>query len=758
MRKFYIVSIFLSFLIFIGAQGENSLGVNTHILHNDVYDAVAAAGIPWIRIDVNWFDVEPQQNKFNWNEIDRVVNKALSLNLKIFATFAYTPQWASSGNKDGKSYGNDVPKPGLYEKALSEAVKRYRGKIYHWGLWNEVNLGGFWEGSADQYVDLIVIPGYNAIKSNCPECYSLGPELANVGDELNNFYNTIFSRAKDKFDIITHHIYQTFPELDPWVGYTSDSFFNALEKKRTFSNRMALYEALTKYNITHKEVWITETGYRCKPPTDSSEMSNQKLYYELVLKAQIERAWWTNTFFYEIYDCGTDIPDCDIDGYGILRRTSPADNSYQDNFLFKPAYYFLKDFLDRHPEFKGQPLPDAGYDIVQQDTGSKDAESSDTGVVERKKVVSVRTYKPPVIDGDLSDFIQSRPITLNSKDYVKLTSDTSGDNDISGIFYFMWDESNLYIAVVVKDDINYNIETPENIWKGDSVQIAFDADFDKTEMTYDSDGDYEIGFAVVNNSVSSYRWVSPITAPSLKMVSAYKKSGDTLSYEVSIPFSNLFPLKPVIGKLLGVSFLINDNDGSGREGFVQFTDGIGLGKNPSAFGEMVLSGGACESDKECINKSDCTSAVSLCNCPGNWICNGRNFCEWICVQGDGGSDTGIISDSENDFVVYTDAYTDAYQDNGMTDGMFSDKGISDNDTENYSDCKEGICIENGQQTCSNPEYPVKTDIVCKTGGGASGFCCIKESLIQDVLIRGDAGIDVSVSEESTSGCGCTLIN
>lgn len=757
-KIFLLPVIFFSFIL-IGAQGDNSLGINTHILHNDVYDAVATAGIPWVRIDVNWFDVEPQQGKFNWGEIDRVVNKALSLNLKIFATFAYTPQWASSGNKDGKSYGNDVPKPGFYEKALGEAVKRYRGKIYHWGLWNEVNLDGFWEGTADQYVDLIVVPGYAAIKSNCPECYSLGPELANVGDELNNFYNTIFSRAKDKFDIITHHIYQTFPELDPWAGYTSDSFYNALEKKRTFSTRMALYEALTKYNITSKEVWITETGYRCKPPTDSSEMNNQRLYYELVLKAQIERAWWTNTFFYEIYDCGTDIPDCDIDGYGILRRTSPPDNSYQDNFLFKPAYYYLKDFMDKHPEFKGGTQNDAGYDITHSDSNSADAITTDTGTSDRKIVKAVRTYSPPVIDGDLKDFFSNQPAVLTTKDYVRLTADSNGDNDISGRFYFMWDENNLYVAVVIKDDVNFNSETAENIWKGDSVQIAFDSDFDRTEMTYDSDGDYEIGFALVNNSVVSYRWVAPITAPSLKMVTAYKKFGDTLTYEVSIPFDNLAPLKPVIGKMSGISFLINDNDGNGREGFVQFTDGIGQGKNPSAFAELVLAGGICETEKECSNKSDCANTSPNCNCIGDWICNNRGMCEWICSFSDAG-----ITDSFEDISPSDSSSSDDIQDVSTADTPVEKDSYSElpedtatADTVIYKECSNGVCIESEFGYCPDSDFPVKTDTLCMTTSNKEGFCCIAGGS-DAMIIPKDAGTDARDSEKSSSGCSCNLIN
>lgn len=83
MKKSYVLFLLIFSIFLLSAHGENSLGINNHILHNDVYEAVSSAGIPWVRIDVNWSDIEPQEGKFNFTEIDRVVNKALSLNLNV---------------------------------------------------------------------------------------------------------------------------------------------------------------------------------------------------------------------------------------------------------------------------------------------------------------------------------------------------------------------------------------------------------------------------------------------------------------------------------------------------------------------------------------------------------------------------------------------------------------------------------------------------------------------------------------------------
>jgi hypothetical protein len=671
------------------AHGEDCLGINTHISNDDTYDAVAATGMKWVRIDVNWFQIEPTQGNYNWGDIDRVVNKAGALGLKVLATFGYTPPWASTGNGDGKESGNDVPKPGLYEAALGQTVKHFRGRVAHWGLWNEPNLGGFWEGSAQQYVDLIVKPGSDAIHTQCPECFALGPELANVGDKINEYYDTVFGQAKDKFDIITHHTYQDFPELDSGAGIFSDSFYNALDKKRVFSTRMALQEALAKYGITHKDVWITETGYKASPPTDPGEMDYQKKYYELVLKAQLDRAWYTNTFFYEIEDCGIYIPNCDIDGYGILRRSGGPDSTWQDNFTFKPAYQAIKDWMAAHPGWcSGSPVDAGTPDAGGQDAGGQDAGGGDAGTVAPTILYAVRAPTPLNIDGRLDEWNFKYEAPVTSADYVELTAPTSGDSDLSGRVIAMWDDDYLYLGAIITDNVHKNDHIPTEMWMGDSWQTAFDADFDRTVGQYDNDGDTEVGFAVLAGGPSSAQWKAPNGAPSWnpKFMSG-KDAQNHLVFEIGIPWAQLPPFVPAVGKLLGFAYLINDDDGSGRKGFIEWSTGIGISKDPSNFGTLALAGGPCEVDSPCTTAADCAGAQMQCQCGGYWTCNGARRCEWMCgsppdagtadtgVQTDAGTkDEGTPDDAAQDAGTEPDGET---RDEGTTDAAPDDTGTPD---------------------------------------------------------------------------------
>jgi hypothetical protein len=321
------------------AAAAVSYGVNVHTQPDDVYDMVKAANISWVRIDVNWFEVEPSEGVFDWSGIDANLALARSRQIFVFATFAYTPAWAAvQGNGPGA-----VPRAGAYDAALAVAVARYCGQIDHWGVWNEPNIGQFWNGTAAQYVELIGMPGVAAIHQSCATAMAHGPELANVGKDLNDWYAAVLPTVGNAVDVIDHHIYQSFPQIDPGAGLTSDSFENALLARRPLSDRLALREALDKYHVpAHKEVWITETGYRCQPPTDAEEEAKQARYYELALELQQQKApWWTNTFFYEILDCG---PQCPIDGFGMLRR---ADNG--TTLTAKPSFAAYQSWIREHP-------------------------------------------------------------------------------------------------------------------------------------------------------------------------------------------------------------------------------------------------------------------------------------------------------------------------------------------------------------------------------------------------------------------------
>lgn len=96
---------------------------------------------------------------------------------------------------------------------------------------------------------------------------------------------------------------------------------------------------------------------------------------------------------------------------------------------------------------------------------------------------SIAYYPParPVIDGDLSDWIASEAVWkyFGSQEHL-LRGAWGGPADSSILWSVMWDDTNLYFAAVVWDDI---LTEPPDItsgWKGDAIFLYFDGNADGT--------------------------------------------------------------------------------------------------------------------------------------------------------------------------------------------------------------------------------------------------------------------------------------
>jgi hypothetical protein len=371
-----------SFALFLVARPAladvNQIGINTHIPAADVVQLADETGAHWIRVDNNWLhQTAPCSDNIGWfTPLDNSVTEAKARGLDVYMTLAYTPQCASLADSDG-SPNNDVPNPTLYANYVRQAVAHYRGMgVTHFGLWNEANLDGFFEGSAAQYVSNIVVPGAPAVTAGCADagfsdCKVLGPDLAHVGDYdvfLEDTLNAMNTAGVD-FDIFAHHIYQSHT-TSPLSG---DSFINALEMRRFSFTRRSLMDVLTDTGnatagVPSYEIWITETGYRAQPAIDPGEMTTQESYYMSTIDVQLARPWYTNTIFYEIVDSGDE-----IDGFGITRRNGGG-------FMLKDAYLALQNRIATDPGFDPTASPpDAGPGGTTADAGPPGPGEPDAG-------------------------------------------------------------------------------------------------------------------------------------------------------------------------------------------------------------------------------------------------------------------------------------------------------------------------------------------------------------------------------------------
>ena len=204
--------------------------------------------------------------------------------------------------------------------------------------------------------------------------------------------------------------------------------------------------------------------------------------------------------------------------------------------------------------------------------------------------------KPPTIDGVLEtgEWNKDMPMVMNSAGQVKQISDWSGTDDLSGNVYCAYDKENFYIAAEVTDDIFCDIDDRDRAYAVDGLQFAF-ANLNKSGQKKT-----EYGIAIVNGKpkIDRYYYIGVDTGiVGMLDVKVYEgtelkvtRNGNKTVYEGKFPWEQIYGEKTDISKRSSVYFsvLINENDGFGRAGWIEYCGGIGGSKDPGQYIEVKL--------------------------------------------------------------------------------------------------------------------------------------------------------------------------
>ena len=197
---------------------------------------------------------------------------------------------------------------------------------------------------------------------------------------------------------------------------------------------------------------------------------------------------------------------------------------------------------------------------------------------------------PAAIDGDLSDW----PLTSLTPAVLDVTEQlNSGQaswtnaDDLSGQFYLMWDDDNIYMAVVVKDDKLSMNKTGGNIWNADCVEVFFGTT-EAVAVHAAPFQHYQYGF---NANNQYWNWCNMDSAGQALpdyLKAASSKTGDGYICEAAIEYRRMPALQFAAGNAIGFHPVIDDTDDGDRE--IQMTWTSREAHDQSlGYGQFILS-------------------------------------------------------------------------------------------------------------------------------------------------------------------------
>lgn len=193
--------------------------------------------IQWIKITVNWSEIEPEQGTFVFDQLDAAVEGFRDAGFDVILTLTRAPEWSRPSATElalqQPTYG---PPDNLADFAdfAGAVAEHYVGVVGAYEIWYQPNNRLSWmtpdvelrsDGYPDahlsnvRYVDLLEV-AYTAIKAADSDALVISAGLASTG--VNDFYNSI-----DNFVFFEDMLKQGALNFADSVGIHIDGFSNA---------------------------------------------------------------------------------------------------------------------------------------------------------------------------------------------------------------------------------------------------------------------------------------------------------------------------------------------------------------------------------------------------------------------------------------------------------------------------------------------------------------------------------------------------
>jgi hypothetical protein len=230
-------------------SGDPFYGINFVNYHEPWLPLAVESGAGVVRWQFNWRDYELSPGVWSWEATETPVYLWNSAGLQIHAILHYPPYFWAANQPGGLMPGNlHLPwndSENGWGRFCYRFAEHYQGQIASYEVWNEPDLGHFWDGTPEQYYDLLK-DCYQGIKAADPAVpvSMAGVMIADFG----LFPQVLEAAAADPegvahshfFDVVSIHAYN-----DP---------------ERVYELAGQVRGQLEKHGMGDKPIWLTEFG------------------------------------------------------------------------------------------------------------------------------------------------------------------------------------------------------------------------------------------------------------------------------------------------------------------------------------------------------------------------------------------------------------------------------------------------------------------------------------------------------------------
>jgi len=279
------------------------------------FDYLKYLGVSWVLHTFYWDRIEPQQNIWNYDDYDTMVNNARNAGIKVFGVLAYGNKWIHPDQKYEYIPPERLPD---FLNYVRRTVEHFKGKVDAWCIWNEPN-NHFWKGTIDEYVEL-VCQAANVIKETDNDVIITGGAFTrNVTSLPKKMISKFFeSSAVENIDAVAFHPYEL-----------------------NVNRSIKLYEKFEKiadqYGYKDK-IWVTEIGYPTGGwyPTKVSEEDFPSRVVKILTYLAAGGA--KRVFWYQMFDVVNPSKSNSEDYFGLVRNENDYTSKGSEAFRLCALY------------------------------------------------------------------------------------------------------------------------------------------------------------------------------------------------------------------------------------------------------------------------------------------------------------------------------------------------------------------------------------------------------------------------------------